>query len=84
MVLRVLCVCVFFPPRAVLEGLWLRFNGTDVDTDVVRERRRRVLYTLVWFCLTLVLALTIPDIGRVISLIGGLAACFIFVFPGMS
>ncbi|KAK3533887.1 hypothetical protein QTP70_032996 [Hemibagrus guttatus] len=72
-----------FCGRAVLEGLWLRFNGTDVDTDVVRERRRRVLYTLVWFCLTLVLALTIPDIGRVISLIGGLAACFIFVFPGL-
>ncbi|MCJ8738046.1 hypothetical protein PDJAM_G00031170 [Pangasius djambal] len=72
-----------FCGRAVLEGLWLRFNGTDVDTDVVRERRRRVLYTLVWFCLTLILALTIPDIGRVISLIGGLAACFIFVFPGL-
>ncbi|GAA6065935.1 putative sodium-coupled neutral amino acid transporter 7, partial [Tachysurus ichikawai] len=72
-----------FCGRAVLEGLWLRFNGTDVDTDVVRERRRRVLCTVVWFCLTLILALTIPDIGRVISLIGGLAACFIFVFPGL-
>ncbi|XP_034164583.1 sodium-coupled neutral amino acid transporter 7 [Pangasianodon hypophthalmus] len=72
-----------FCGRAVLEGLWLRFNGTDVDTDVVRERRRRVLYTLVWFCLTLILALTIPDIGRVISLIGGLAASFIFIFPGL-
>ncbi|KAF5879919.1 putative sodium-coupled neutral amino acid transporter 7, partial [Clarias magur] len=72
-----------FCGRAVLEGLWLRFKGTDVDTDVVRERRRRLLYTLVWFFLTLVLALTIPDIGRVISLIGGLAACFIFVFPGL-
>ncbi|XP_027008018.1 putative sodium-coupled neutral amino acid transporter 7 [Tachysurus fulvidraco] len=72
-----------FCGRAVLEGLWLRFNGTDVDTDVVRERRRRVLCTVIWFCLTLILALTIPDIGRVISLIGGLAACFIFVFPGL-
>jgi hypothetical protein len=40
------------------------------------------LQTLVWFAVTLVLALFIPDIGRVISLIGGLAACFIFVFPG--
>lgn len=49
---------------------------------VRREQRRRILQTLVWFVVTLVLALFIPDIGRVISLIGGLAACFIFVFPG--
>lgn len=68
--------------RAVLEGLWLRFKGEEVETDVAKERRRRILQTLVWFCLTLILALFIPDIGRVISLIGGLAACFIFVFPG--
>ncbi|XP_062868639.1 sodium-coupled neutral amino acid transporter 7 [Trichomycterus rosablanca] len=84
----IVCVVTSYPilhfcGRAVLEGLWLRFTGTDVDTDVVTERRRRVLQTVVWFSLTLVLALTIPDIGRVISLIGGLAACFIFVFPGL-
>lgn len=74
------CVTCFF--RAVLEGLWLRFHGEQVELCVRRERRRRVLQTLVWFTITLVLALFIPDIGRVISLIGGLAACFIFVFPG--
>lgn len=68
--------------RAVIEGLWLRFQGEQVEVCVRRERRRRILQTLVWFIITLVLALFIPDIGRVISLIGGLAACFIFVFPG--
>lgn len=68
--------------RAVIEGLWLRCQGTPVEEDVGRERRRRVLQTLVWFLLTLLLALFIPDIGKVISVIGGLAACFIFVFPG--
>lgn len=77
-----MCICLCF--RAVLEGLWLRFKGEEVETDVARERRRRILQTLVWFCLTLILALFIPDIGRVISLIGGLAACFIFVFPGIT
>ncbi len=76
------CICLCF--RAVLEGLWLRFKGEEVETDVARERRRRILQTIVWFCLTLILALFIPDIGRVISLIGGLAACFIFVFPGIT
>ncbi|XP_036442857.1 putative sodium-coupled neutral amino acid transporter 7 [Colossoma macropomum] len=84
----IICVVTSYPilhfcGRAVVEGLWLRFKGEEVDTDVARERRRRLLQTLVWFCLTLLLALFIPDIGRVISLIGGLAACFIFVFPGL-
>lgn len=68
--------------RAVLEGLWLRYTGVTVEEDVVRERRRRLLQTISWFLLTLLLALFIPDIGKVISVIGGLAACFIFVFPG--
>ena len=66
--------------RAVIEGLWLRYQGMPLEEDVGRERRRRVLQTLVWFLLTLLLALFIPDIGKVISVIGGLAACFIFVF----
>ncbi|KAF6079448.1 solute carrier family 38 member 7 [Phyllostomus discolor] len=72
-----------FCGRAVVEGLWLRYQGVPVEEDVGRERRRRVLQTLVWFLLTLLLALFIPDIGKVISVIGGLAACFIFVFPGL-
>ncbi|XP_041506724.1 putative sodium-coupled neutral amino acid transporter 7 isoform X2 [Microtus oregoni] len=72
-----------FCGRAVVEGLWLRSKGVPVEEDVGRERRRRVLQTLVWFLLTLLLALFIPDIGKVISVIGGLAACFIFIFPGL-
>ncbi|XP_023153491.1 sodium-coupled neutral amino acid transporter 7 [Amphiprion ocellaris] len=84
----VVCVVTSYPilhfcGRAVIEGLWLRFQGEQVEVCVRREQRRRILQTLVWFVVTLVLALFIPDIGRVISLIGGLAACFIFVFPGL-
>ena len=52
-----------------MEGLWLRYKGMPVEEDVGRERRRRVLQTLVWFLLTLLLALFIPDIGKVISVI---------------
>ncbi|XP_046897329.1 putative sodium-coupled neutral amino acid transporter 7 isoform X1 [Hypomesus transpacificus] len=84
----VVCVVTSYPilhfcGRAVLEGLWLRFHGEQVELCVRREQRRRVLQTLLWFTVTLILALFIPDIGRVIALIGGLAACFIFVFPGL-
>ncbi|XP_028257764.1 sodium-coupled neutral amino acid transporter 7 [Parambassis ranga] len=84
----IICVVTSYPilhfcGRAVIEGLWLRFQGEQVEVCVRREQRRRILQTLVWFVITLILALFIPDIGRVISLIGGLAACFIFVFPGL-
>ncbi|XP_061450205.1 sodium-coupled neutral amino acid transporter 7 [Rhineura floridana] len=84
----IICVLTSYPilhfcGRAVLEGLWLRYKGEAVEEDVVRERRRRLFQTVSWFLLTLLLALFIPDIGKVISLIGGLAACFIFVFPGL-
>ncbi|MBN3309793.1 sodium-coupled neutral amino acid transporter 7 [Amia ocellicauda] len=84
----IVCVVTSYPilhfcGRAVLEGLWLRFRGESVEVDVALESRRRLLQTLVWFVFTLILALFIPDIGRVISIIGGLAACFIFVFPGL-
>ncbi|KAG2470174.1 putative sodium-coupled neutral amino acid transporter 7 [Polypterus senegalus] len=84
----IVCVLTSYPilhfcGRAVVEGLWLRFRGEPLEVDVTRERRRRIIQTIVWFTLTLLLALFIPDIGRVISVIGGLAACFIFVFPGL-
>ncbi|XP_061883395.1 sodium-coupled neutral amino acid transporter 7 [Entelurus aequoreus] len=84
----VVCVVTSYPilhfcGRAVIEGLWLRLQGEQVEVCVRREQRRRILQTLLWFFITLILALFIPDIGRVISLIGGLAACFIFVFPGL-
>ncbi|KAJ6666140.1 hypothetical protein lerEdw1_001044 [Lerista edwardsae] len=84
----IVCVLTSYPilhfcGRAVLEGLWLRYKGEAVEEDVVRERRRRLFQTGSWFLLTLLLALFIPDIGRVISVIGGLAACFIFIFPGL-
>ncbi|XP_072894859.1 sodium-coupled neutral amino acid transporter 7-like [Hemitrygon akajei] len=84
----ILCVLTSYPilhfcGRAVIEGLWLRYKGEALEVDRYRERRRRILQTVTWFVLTLILGLFIPDIGKVISVIGGLAACFILVFPGL-
>lgn len=84
----ILCVLTSYPilhfcGRTVIEGLWLRYKGEALEVDSSIERRRRILQTVTWFLLTLVLGLFIPDIGKVISVIGGLAACFIFVFPGL-
>lgn len=46
------------------------------------ERRSRVALTISWMAATLAIALFVPDIGKVIELIGGISAFFIFIFPG--
>lgn len=38
--------------------------------------------TVTWMAATLGIALFVPDIGKVIELIGGISAFFIFIFPG--
>jgi len=48
-----------------------------------REKCGRIIISLLWFSSSLSLAVLIPDIGRVIQMLGSLAAVFIFVFPGM-
>ena len=36
-----------------------------------------------WFVLSLILALVIPNIGAVIKVLGSLSAVFVFILPGM-
>lgn len=43
----------------------------------------RYVVVTVWFILSLILAIVIPNIGDVIKLLGSLAAVFIFIFPGL-
>lgn len=68
--------------RAALDSVWADLKQLSV-LDVERnEKQRRIGLTIVWFVASLLLALFVPDIGKVISLLGSLAAIFIFVFPG--
>ncbi|KAJ0056192.1 hypothetical protein NL108_003490 [Boleophthalmus pectinirostris] len=46
------------------------------------ESRCRVILTVVWITVTLLIAMFVPDMGEVISVIGGISAFFIFIFPG--
>jgi len=48
-----------------------------------KERIRRYSATCVWFLTALLLAVFIPNISDVISVIGSLAAFFILIFPGI-
>jgi len=52
----------------------------DVSLDRIDIR---VIVTLVWFVLSLVIAILVPDISPVINLLGSLSAMFIFMLPGI-
>jgi len=43
----------------------------------------RVIVTLIWFVLSLVIAILVPDISPIINLMGSLSAMFIFILPGI-
>ena len=47
------------------------------------QRTRLIVISLLWFFVSLLLAIFVPDISDIISLTGGLAASFIFIFPGL-
>ena len=69
--------------RTVIDDIVVKIRKYNEHDQIRTERRRRVIETLLWFAFSLLLALVVPDIGAAISMIGGLAAFFIFVFPGL-
>jgi len=52
----------------------------DVSLDRIGVR---VIFTLIWFVLSLIIAILVPDISPVINLLGSLSAMFIFILPGV-
>ncbi|NWT93561.1 AVT2 protein, partial [Urocynchramus pylzowi] len=70
--------------RSVVKDLWASPKRGAVAGPEARERRSRVALTVAWMAATLGIALFVPDIGKVIELIGGISAFFIFIFPGKS
>uniref|UniRef100_A0A672KG70 Solute carrier family 38 member 8 n=1 Tax=Sinocyclocheilus grahami TaxID=75366 RepID=A0A672KG70_SINGR len=43
--------------------------------------RCRLILTILWITVTLLIAIYVPDMSEVISVIGGISAFFIFIFP---
>uniref|UniRef100_A0A8D2MVF0 Amino acid transporter transmembrane domain-containing protein n=1 Tax=Zonotrichia albicollis TaxID=44394 RepID=A0A8D2MVF0_ZONAL len=70
--------------RSVVKDLWAAPKRRAVAASEAHERRGRVALTVTWMAATLGIALFVPDIGKVIELIGGISAFFIFIFPGKS
>lgn len=42
----------------------------------------RGLLTVLWVAVTLAMALFLPDLSKIIGIIGGVSSFFIFIFPG--
>ncbi|NXC12479.1 AVT2 protein, partial [Corythaeola cristata] len=68
--------------RSVVRDVWATPKRGATTVPEVQERRSRVAVTVAWMATTLAIALFVPDIGKVIELIGGISAFFIFIFPG--
>ncbi|XP_027869912.1 putative sodium-coupled neutral amino acid transporter 8 [Xiphophorus couchianus] len=70
--------------RSVILNLVLRLqrNRRGVVTHSF-ESRCRVVLTMAWISFTLLIAMFVPDMADVISVIGGISAFFIFIFPGL-
>ncbi|KAM6223446.1 solute carrier family 38 member 8 [Rhynchocyon petersi] len=71
---------VLFLGRLVLQDFWRRSCRAPADTPGVGVR---MLLTVSWVVTTLTLALLLPDLSKVIGLIGGISSFFIFIFPGL-
>jgi sodium-coupled neutral amino acid transporter 7/8 len=72
-----------FCARTAIEGLWIEIFHLDSQTIISNEKKRRVFIVTVWFLLSLLIALFIPNITVVIHYLGALAATFMFIFPGL-
>ncbi|KAF1387200.1 hypothetical protein PFLUV_G00102880 [Perca fluviatilis] len=59
---------------------WQRRHGV---VTAAFESRSRYTLTVLWITVTLLIAMYVPDISKVISVIGGISAFFIFIFPGL-
>lgn len=60
----------------------LAFTKVKRETLEQWQSTRLRVEATVWFFLSLLCAIFIPDIIKVIQPLGGLAAAFIFIFPG--
>uniref|UniRef100_A0A671PFP4 Putative sodium-coupled neutral amino acid transporter 8 n=1 Tax=Sinocyclocheilus anshuiensis TaxID=1608454 RepID=A0A671PFP4_9TELE len=68
--------------RSVIQDPLLRRRHKHTAVTESYESRTRVALTTVWVTITLLIAVVVPDISKVISVVGGVGAFFIFIFPG--
>uniref|UniRef100_A0A3P9MUI9 Solute carrier family 38 member 8 n=1 Tax=Poecilia reticulata TaxID=8081 RepID=A0A3P9MUI9_POERE len=65
----------------IQDPLLSRWRRRGEALMVKLECRSRWVLTVLWIMMTLLIALFVPDISKVIGVIGGISAFFIFIFP---
>nr|XP_015820696.2 putative sodium-coupled neutral amino acid transporter 8a [Nothobranchius furzeri] len=76
-------IIVLLGRSVILDPLLKRRQKHGSVREAKFESRSRYVLTAVWIMVTLLIAVFVPDISKVISVIGGISACFIFIFPGL-
>ena len=77
--------CMKFPFRTALDSVLLqlfRLCKVVPKQVFVYKNVRLTILSVLWFAASLTLALFVSKISYIISVTGGLAATFIFIFPG--
>ncbi|KAI7802363.1 putative sodium-coupled neutral amino acid transporter 8 [Triplophysa rosa] len=69
--------------RSVIQDPLLKRRRKHTVVTESYESRTRVALTTAWVTVTLLIAVFVPDISKVISVVGGISAFFIFIFPGL-
>ncbi|XP_008055813.1 putative sodium-coupled neutral amino acid transporter 8 [Carlito syrichta] len=77
---------VLFLGRSVMQDFWRRSCrrtwGPQEPADASGPWVRMLL-TVLWVAVTLAAALFMPDLSKIVSIIGGVSSFFIFFFPGL-
>ncbi|XP_023101010.2 putative sodium-coupled neutral amino acid transporter 8 [Felis catus] len=75
-----------FLGRSVMQDFWRRSWCLACGPGALAEPSGpwvRVPLTVLWVAVTLAMALLLPDLSEIISIIGGISSFFIFIFPGL-
>ena len=72
---------ILFCGRLAINDLIRSLRRTDPED--AWERVRRVVLVTLWFVSALLVAVFLPNMTTVVDYLGCLAACFIFLFPGI-
>ncbi|XP_037539073.1 putative sodium-coupled neutral amino acid transporter 8a [Nematolebias whitei] len=76
-------IIVLLGRSVIQDPLLSRWQKRSRAAKARLESRSRFTLTAAWITVTLLIAVFIPDISKVIGVIGGISAFFIFIFPGL-
>ncbi|XP_051024687.1 LOW QUALITY PROTEIN: putative sodium-coupled neutral amino acid transporter 8 [Acomys russatus] len=77
---------VLFLGRSVMQDFWKKSYWATWGSPVLADPSGpwvRLPLTFLWVAVTLAMALFLPDLSEIISIIGGISSFFIFIFPGL-